>query len=903
MKTQRYWELRNMPSKKTKALSEEEKRIHELGPGPVPYWQKWGPYVSERAWGTVREDYSPNGDAWSYFPFEQSHLKAYRWGEDGIAGWCDRYQVLVFSPAFWNGKDPILKERLYGLNSYEGNHAEDVKELYYYLDGTPTHSYMKYLYKYPQEEFPYEKLKTENRKLTGSDPEYELIDTGIFDHQRYFDIVIEYAKSSSEDLCIKIEVFNRGDREAQLHVIPQLWFRNQWSWGNRELPAPHITSAHKKKKLHCLIADDSAMQSPSNLSFEYRLGKRYLYGPEGAEALFTQNETRFVGAERKGCYYKDGIQRKIIHNESTVSPDLKGSKAALHYVFESIPAQKSAVLYLRLTDRPLLDPLKDVDKTISLRKREADQFYATVHPKKATKEEKAIQRQAIAGVLWNKQIYLFDVHLWLAGDNSHFPPPASRNQIRNVHWLHLNSMRILVMPDKWEYPWFAAWDHAFHCLTLGLVDLSFAKEQLWLLLFDQFQHPNGQIPAYEWEFSDINPPVQAWAALRLYQMEKEKRGEGDRDFLQRCFHKLLMNFSWWVNKVDSSGNNVFEGGFLGMDNISLVDRSLRMAGGIKLQQSDGTGWMALFCLNLMRIALELAKKNKVYESLATKFFEHYVYIGHAMKKRGNQNYEMWSETDGFFYDVLTYPDGKFAKFRVRSMVGIIPIYAVELLHEDELKCFPDFQRDFFWFLNNRQDLVAQCIIPFKRGKKTEYVLSLMNQEQIQSVLKYIWDPTEFRSNFGLRSLSKFHEENPFEFQDRKITYEPAESMERIKGGNSNWRGPIWMPTNFMLIDALKRLSIISKEELKVTLEGEPSVNLGQMAEAFANSLISLFTKDQDGHRPYLGPQFPFKTDPHWNSHLQFFEYYHPETGKGLGASHQTGWSALVANLIDEFRKD
>ncbi|MBY0530001.1 MAG: glucosidase [Rhabdochlamydiaceae bacterium] len=890
-----------MPSKKTKVVSEEEKRIHELGPGPVPTWQKWGPYVSERAWGTVREDYSPNGDAWSYFPFEQAHLKAYRWGDDGIAGWCDRYQVLLFSPAFWNGKDPILKERLYGLNSYEGNHAEDVKELYYYLDGTPTHSYMKYLYKYPQGEFPYEKLKLENRKRTGSDPEYELIDTGIFDQKRYFDIVIEYAKSSAEDLCIKIEVFNRGDKEASLHVIPQLWFRNQWSWGDRELPKPEITNA-SKKKLNCLIADDTAMQSPSNLSFEYRLGKRYLYGPPGKDPLFTQNETRFVGAERKGSYYKDGIQRKIIDNQSTVCPDLKGSKAALHYVFESIPPQKSVVLYLRLTDKPMADPLKDVEKTVLLRKKEADQFYATVHPKKATKEEKAIQRQAIAGVLWNKQIYLFDVHLWLKGDNSHFPPPASRNQIRNVHWLHLNSMRILVMPDKWEYPWFAAWDHAFHCLTLGLVDLNFAKEQLWLLLFDQFQHPNGQIPAYEWEFSDINPPVQAWAALRLYEMEKEKNGEGDRDFLQRCFHKLLMNFSWWVNKVDSSGNNVFEGGFLGMDNISLVDRSLRMAGGIKLQQSDGTGWMALFCLNLMRIALELAKKNKVYESLATKFFEHYVYIGHAMKKRGNQNYEMWSEKDGFFYDVLTYPDGKFAKFRVRSMVGIIPIYAVEFLHEDELKRFPDFQRDFFWFLNNRQDLVAQCIIPFKRDKKTEYVLSLMNHEQIQSVLKYIWDPKEFRSNFGLRSLSKFHEENPFEFQNRKITYEPAESIERIKGGNSNWRGPIWMPTNFMLIDALKRLSMISKDELNVTLENGDSVNLKQMAEVFANSLIGLFKKDADGNRPFLGPQFPFKEDPNWNSHLQFFEYYHPETGKGLGASHQTGWSALVANLIDEFRR-
>ncbi len=891
-----------MPSKKNKIKTAEEKRLSQITKEPVPPWLKWGPYVSERAWGTVREDYSPNGDAWSYFPFEHAHLKAYRWGDDGIAGLCDRYQVLLFAPVFWNGKDPILKERLYGLNSYEGNHAEDVKEVYYHLDATPTHSYMKYLYKYPQEEFPYQKLKTENQNRSSKESEFELIDTGIFEHQRYFDIVIEYAKASPEDICIKIEAFNRGDKEAPLHLIPHLWFRNQWSWKDRPGPAPRITSSPKKGKHQCLIADEAEMEPLSNLSFEYKLGRRFLYGPDGGEPLFTHNETRFVGQERADCYYKDGIQRKIINNESTVAPSKRGSKAALHYQFSSIAPNSSVVLYFRLTDAVMSDPLKEIQKVISQRKKEADAFYETVHPQGASNEEKAIQRQAISGVLWNKQIYLFDVHRWLKGDNSHFPPPGSRANIRNTHWQHLNSMRILVMPDKWEYPWFAAWDQAFHCVTLGLVDLSFAKEQLWLLLFDQFQHPNGQIPAYEWEFSDINPPVQAWAALRLYHMEKEKTGRGDREFLQRCFHKLLMNFSWWVNKVDSSGNNVFEGGFLGMDNISLVDRSLRMSGGIKLQQSDGTGWMALFCLNLMRIALELAKENRVYESLATKFFEHYVYIGHAMKKRGTQDYEMWSDKDGFYYDVLTYPDGKFAKFRVRSMVGIIPIYAIEHIHEDELSCFPDFQRDFFWFLNNRQDLVSQCIIPFKRGKKTEYVLSLMNHEQIQSVLTYIWDPAEFRSNFGLRSLSKYHEANPFEFQNRKISYEPAESLERIKGGNSNWRGPIWMPTNFMLIDALKKLSLIAKGNLEISVEGEKSVPPGEIASTFANSLISLFTKDQTGHRPFLGPQFPYSADPHWNAYIQFYEYYHPETGKGLGASHQAGWSALVANLIDEFRK-
>lgn len=890
-----------MPLKKTKQRSAEEQRLSEISKEPIPQWQKWGPYVSERAWGTVREDYSANGDAWSYFPFEHAAFKAYRWGDDGIAGWCDRYQVLLFAPAFWNGKDPILKERLYGLNSHEGNHGEDVKEVYYHLDATPTHSYMKFLYKYPQGEFPYQQLKEENRKRSTAQSEYELIDTGIFDHQRYFDIVIEYAKASTEDICIKIEVFNRGDQAACLHVIPQLWFRNQWSWGDHPSAAPQITCSDEQKKGVCLIADEDQMQPLSNLSFAYRLGRRYLYGPQGAEAYFTHNETRQPGQENKEGYYKDGIQRKIIDHAESVCPSKRGSKAALHYFFPSIAPQTSVVLFLRLTDEQLSDPLIDVASIVAQRKQEADEFYQTVHPQGATEEEKTIQRQAISGVLWNKQIYLFDVHRWLTGDNPNLPPPPSRLKIRNRHWHHLNSMRILLMPDKWEYPWFAAWDQAFHCLTLGLVDLAFAKEQLWLLLFDQFQHPNGQIPAYEWEFSDINPPVQAWAALRLYHMEKEKTGRVDRDFLQRCFHKLLMNFSWWVNKVDSSGNNVFEGGFLGMDNISLVDRSLRMKEGIVLQQSDGTGWMALFCLNLMRMALELAKSNGVYESLATKFFEHYVYIGHAMKKRGNQNYEMWSDRDGFYYDVLTYPDGKFEKFRVRSMVGIIPLYATEFMSEEELACFPDFQRDFFWFLNNRQDLVSQCIIPFKRGNTTEYVLSLMNHDQIKSVLQYIWDPSEFRSDFGLRSLSKYHEAHPFTFQDRKISYEPAESLERIKGGNSNWRGPIWMPTNFMLIDVLKKLSLISQQELTIAVSGEESVHMGEMATRLANRLIGLFTKNAEGYPPFQGADFPFKLDPHWNEHLLFYEYYHPETGKGLGASHQTGWSALVANLIDEFR--
>lgn len=888
--------------KKNEGLTEEAKRLKETSKKPVPEWQKWGPYVSERSWATVREDYSANGDAWSYFPFDIAHQKAYRWGEDGIAGWCDRYQILVFAPAFWNGRDPILKERLFGLNAWEGNHGEDVKEYYYHLDATPTHSYMKFLYKYPQDEFPYQKLREENRKRSGHDPEYELMDTGIFDQNRYFDIFIEYAKASPEDTCIKIEAFNRGDHPEPLHILAQTWFRNTWAWGETRLAPPRITAGVKRETDLHLIANEDNLPPPKNLGFEYRLGKRYLYGKKEAELLFTDNETHEFGHEIPSHHYKDGFHRYLINKEKTINSSKIGTKGCLHYTFDAVPAKGSVVLYFRLTDKEMKDPLEDVEKIVSLRKKEADQFFDTIHPKKATDEEKMIQRQALAGVLWSKQIYLFDVNLWLKGDNPLLPPPASREQIRNIHWRHLNSMRILSMPDKWEYPWFASWDQAFHSLVLGLVDIEFAKEQLWLFLFDQFQHPNGQIPSYEWEFSELNPPVHGWAVLHLYHMQKEKEGKEDHDFLERCFHKLLMNFSWWVNKVDSQGNNVFEGGFLGMDNISILDRSQRLSGGVKLQQSDGTGWMALFCLNLMRMALELAKKNRVYESLATKFFEHYVYIAHAMKKRGNRDYEMWSERDGFFYDVLTYPNGKFAKFRVRSLVGIIPLYATEIIEEEELAQFPEFKMNYDWFMENRKDLVEQCIIPLEKKGKKVYLLTLMNEDQLKSVLRYIWNPEEFRSSFGLRSLSKFHLAHPFEFENRKIGYEPAESVERIKGGNSNWRGPIWIPTNFILIDAFKKMAKVALGEIEIKVDDEKEADLEQIAHFFADGIISIFTKNSENVRPVWGSSFRFKEDPHWNNYIQFSEYYNPETGQGLGASHQTGWSALVANLIEEFRK-
>jgi len=893
-----------MYKSKHNPLSAEAKRLHAKFESFVPPWQKWGPYVSGRAWGTVREDYSEDGNAWNFFTHHQATYKAYRWGEDAIAGWCDRYQVLVFAPVFWNTRDPILKERFFGLSSSEGNHGEDVKEYYYYLDGTPTHSYMKFLYKYPQQEFPYQKLVEENQRRSTAEPEYELIDTGIFENNQYFDIFVEYAKASSEDICIRIEAHNRYHEDAPLHILAQLWFRNQWAWSDIALPEPNITKGEHSKSDIYLIADDTKMCSPSNLSFDYHLGKRFLYATKGAQALFTGNETRGLKNMTRPDpgFYKDGFHRAIVNKETIAVNDRAGTKACLHYVFEKVPAKGKVVLLFRLTNKEMSRPLKDLETVIENRKKEADEFYSRVHPAKATPEECLIQRQALASLLWNKQIYLFDVDRWLKGDNSFFPPPSSRYHIRNVHWKHLNSMRIMLMPDKWEYPYFAAWDHAFHCLTMSLIDLDFAKEQLWLLLFDQFQHPNGQIPACEWEFSDMNPPVQAWVLLRMFEMEKERHGREDREFLERCFHKLLMNFSWWVNKVDSEGNNVFEGGFLGLDNITVLDRSQKLYGGVKLQQSDGTGWMALFCLNLMKIALVLAEKNIVYESLATKFFEHYVYIAHAMKKRGNQDYEMWSETDGFFYDVLTYPNKTFSKFRVRSLVGIIPLYAMEILDEAKIKKFPGFYRDFFWFLNNRKSLVDSCIIPVFHGEDKKYVLTLMNQNQLQSVLKYVWDPKEFRSEFGLRSLSKFHQEHPFVFEDKRVGYEPAESLYKVKGGNSNWRGPIWLPTTFLLIDSLKKMSGAFEKDIYIDVENEIPVTPETMAYSFAERTINLFKKDNENKRPFLGERFPYQQDPHWTDHLLFHEYFNPETGKGLGASHQAGWSALVANLIDEFKR-
>jgi hypothetical protein len=888
----------------------EYRRLHEPHTTPIAPWRRWGPYVTERAWGTVREDYSPDGAAWDYFPHDLARSKTYRWGEDGLAAVCDRYQLMVFALALWNGRDPILKERLFGLVPDEANHGEDVKEYYFYLDSTPTHSYMKYLFKYAHAEYPYRQLIEENgRRRSGHPfPEYELLDTGVFDEDRYFDVFVEYAKAGPEDLCVRIEAFNRGPEDAPLHVIPHLWFRNTWAWGKEPGPQPSIRLGEHGDGYVSIVADDAGVEQLRTLPFEYSLGTRYLYAEAGGQPLFTDNETNAPrvwgpGAQSRSPFVKDAFHRYIVNGENSVNHQNAGTKACFHYEALNVPAGGSVVVRLRLSDAPLDHPIAGVDDVIEIRRAEADEFYETIHPASATDEERRVQRQALAGMLWSKQIYIYDVSRWLEGDNPDWPPPDSRHNVRNKHWLHLNSMRVLSMPDKWEYPWFAAWDLAFHTVPLALVDAEFAKEQLWFMLFEQFQHPNGQIPAYEWEFSDMNPPVHAWAVWRVYNMDRIRSGKGDRKFLEKCFHKLLINFAWWVNKVDSEGNNVFEGGFLGLDNITVIDRSEPMPMGARLEQSDATGWMGMFCLNLMRIALELAHENKVYEGLATKFFQHYVYIGAAMKNMGNREYQLWDERDGYFYDVLRYADGSFHKFRVRSLVGIIPLFAVERLEESWLEPFPEFRGNLRWFLKNRQDLVQRCVTTVERDGDRVHILTIVDHEQLARILERVWDPTEFRSDYGLRSLSKYHEQRPFVFGESTVSYEPAESVAKLKGGNSNWRGPVWFPTSFMMIESLRKLGKAYGHDFTIQsqAEGEGEQTLKGIAEGLANRMIGIFLPDGSGRRPVHADRAKFQEDPHWRDLLLFYEYFHGDTGEGLGASHQTGWTGVVASLIDEWR--
>lgn len=883
-------------------MNAEEQRIKEVSNSTIPPWEAWGPYVSERQWGTVREDYSENGDPWNYVTHDDARSRAYRWGEDGIAGICDRFQVLSFSLAFWNHQDPILKERLFGLSGPEGNHGEDVKEYYYYLDSTPTHSYMKYLYKYPQARFPYEDLVEENKRRGLADREYELIDTGVFDEDRYFDIFIEYAKVNPHDICIKIQAFNRGPEEAILDIIPQLTFRNIWSWAGEKQKRPVLKRGDQSHKFVSITADDEGAEMIPFLGFDYRLGKRYIYADNEASVLFTNNETnteRISGIKNANKYVKDAFHRYIVNQEDVVNHQHMGTKAAFHFEGLKIKSQDSATVCLRITDHELKDPLDDVEHWMQIRKAEADDFYASIHPEHATDDQKRIQRQALAGMLWSKQIYNFHVNRWLEGDDPKNPPPESRKEIRNTHWKHLISKRIMSMPDKWEYPWFAAWDLSFQCLPLALVDIEFAKDQLWLLLFDQFQHPNGQIPAYEWEFSELNPPVQAWAVWFVYKMEYERTGVKDRSFLHKCFHKMMINFVWWVNRVDATGNNVFEGGFLGLDNITVIDRSQKIPGGGKLEQSDGTGWMGLFCLLLMRIALELSYRDSDYEPLAVKFFEHFVYIGAALDRCDQRQKQNWSEDDGFFYDVLCFPDGTHEQIAVRSLVGLIPMYAVDYISDEELQGFKEFSFSFNWFLKNRAQTVDPCITRIDHNGKSGYLIALMKPERMKRILEKAWDPKEFKSEYGLRSLSKYHEKHPYELYNHSVYYDPGECHEDLKGGNSNWRGPIWFPTSFLFVDMLYRLHAIIGDSIKIKVENEAPVDLLYMANYFAKSMIRIF-EEENGRRAVFGDYEKFQNDPNFKDHILFYEHFHGDTGRGLGASHQTGWTGLVAVLIDRY---
>lgn len=884
--------------------TKEHQRINE-NIGDIPPWWRWGPYVSERSWGTVREDYSADGDAWRYLPHDLARSKAYRWGEDGLAGICDRYQLLVLGLALWNGKDPILKERAFGLDAWEGNHGEDVKECYFYVDNTPTHSYMRYLYKYPQAEFPYLELITENQRRAGKGPEYELLDTGVFDENRYFDVEVEYAKVGPDDIFMRITASNRGPVAAPLHLIPQLWFRNTWAWGDTRQVSPTISLVSGETT--CLKADSSASGALSGIMFPYQLPTYYVYAAGDCAPIFTDNETNHkrvygVDSPESARYTKDGFHRYLIQGEASINPAQQGTKAGLHYQFV-IPAGESVQVCLRLTTATLAQPFAECEQIIASRRAEADEFYAAVHPPKASPDICQVQRQAFANLLWSKQIYLFDVNKWLKGDSSKLPPPPERYSIRNRHWQHLNSMRILIMPDKWEYPWFAAWDLAFACVPMALIDPAFAKEQLWLMLFEQFQHPNGQIPAYEWDFSDLNPPVHAWAVWRVYNMEKRRHNKTDRAFLERCFHKLLINFAWWINKVDNQGNNIFEGGFLGLDNIAVVDRSERLPAGEVLEQSDATGWMAMFSLNMMRIALELAEENKSYEGLATKFLEHYVYIGAAMKQMGGCEYQLWDEEDGFFYDVMRHADNSFDKFRVRSLVGLIPMFAVERLEAEWIKPFPTFRANFNWFSANRREFTQFSYHAANQDEQTT-LLSIPNQDQIRRILARVFDQQEFLSKFGIRSLSKVHDQHPFRYGHSEVRYEAAEAESKIKGGNSNWRGPIWFPTGFLMIEALRKLGKALGPEFKiaVSLDNHPEqveMDLTQLAHELAQRMIQLFLPDANGCRPIYGDDLRLQHDPYWREHILFHEYFHADSGFGLGAGHQT-WTNLVAALIDEW---
>ena len=854
-------------------------------------WKKWGPYLSERQWGTVREDYSTGGNAWCYFTHDQARSRAYRWGEDGLAGISDDRQFLCFALALWNGRDPILKERLFGLTNEEGNHGEDVKECYFYLDSTPTHSYMKYLYKYPQAAFPYSDLVHTNRKRNRLELEYELLDTGVFDDNRYFDVFVEYAKADPEEILIRISVWNRGPEPAVLHLLPTLWFRNTWSWFRDAPPKPRL----KQHDPQTIVA------------WHPVLGDRYLLCDRTVPVLFTENETnhaRVFSTRNTSPYVKDGIHNAIVHGqEDAVNPNRVGTKAAAHYSI-TVPPGGVEVVRLRLGDqerRSSSEALGDeFDAVFRDRIREADEFYTLVIPPQLDADSQLVMRQAFAGMLWSKQFYYYPVRDWI---NDDLPPDVDRRiASRNREWPHLDSADILSMPDKWEYPWFAAWDLAFHCMVLARVDLDFAKEQLRLMTNQVYLHPNGQIPAYEWNFSDVNPPVHCKAVWEVYHMDKAFKGEGDRAFLEGQFHKLLMNFTWWVNRKDEAGRNVFAGGFLGLDNIGVFDRSSPLPTGGTIEQADGTSWMAMFCLDMLTIALELSLDNPVYEDLACKFFEHFVHIAAAMDRIGDNEDELWDEDDGFFYDVLRLPGGNAIQLKVRSMVGLIPLFANAIFAPDVLDQLPKFARRIGHFIDEYPHLMSNISV-IGTGVAGRHLLSPVNAHKLRLILARMLDESEFLGDYGIRALSRYHLDRPYTFTVAghvyRVGYEPAESSTGLFGGNSNWRGPVWMPVNQLIIQSLRNMYSFYGNDFVVecpTGSGQ-TMNLWQVADEIARRLSSIFVRDRQGLRPVHGGSKKFQTDPHWRDLVLFYEYFHGDNGAGIGASHQTGWSGLVAWLI------
>ena len=875
-------------------LNDEQKRL-DASKRREKHWKRWGPYLSERAWGTVREDYSPGGTAWDSFPHDHARSRAYRWNEDGLGGICDNHQNLCFALALWNRQDPILKERLFGLNGQEGNHGEDVKEYYFYLDSTPTHSYMRFLYKYPQRAFPYSELVDENARRDKKQPEFELLDTGIFDDNRYFDVEVEYAKEDVNDISVRITITNRGSEAATLDVLPTLWFRNTWSW-NGEEQRPEISVVKRS-------ASKTIFEAVKKGFNTYRL-----HCDGACETLFTENETnygRLFGLPQT-TFAKDGINDAVVHGRAdAVNPEHRGSKAAALYKLQ-LEGGESAMLRLRLVEGGRIhNAFADFDMIFANRIAEADRYYQTILPHTLEEDERRVMRQSLAGLLWSKQFYHYVVKEWLDGDPKQPPPPADRTNGRNANWGHLYNSDVISMPDKWEYPWFAAWDLAFHCVALSIIDADFAKDQLSLLLREWYMHPNGQLPAYEWAFGDVNPPVHAWAAWRVYRIEQRRRnGQGDVRFLESVFHKLLMNFTWWVNQKDSDGLNVFEGGFLGLDNIGLFDRSAPLPIPGIIEQSDGTSWMAMYTLNMLTIAGELARVNPAYEDIASKFWEHFLHIAHAMTHICPDGKGLWDSEDKFFYDVLYDPSGNWERMKVRSLVGLTALFAVETLESADLDRMPGFTRRLNWFVKNRRELTSE-IAHMHGGQNDRLLLSIVDEAKLRGLLYLMLDENEFLSPYGIRALSQAHREKPYSKRvgDRtyRVDYEPAESTTGLFGGNSNWRGPIWFPMNYLIIESLQKYHFFYGDGFKVECPTGSGVmmTLEEVATELSRRLTRIFLRDESGRRPVYERMEKFQTDPHWKDLILFFEYFHGDSGAGVGASHQTGWTGLVAKLLQQ----